>query len=58
MNIDEKVLATLRQQAWKRAKGELEAMLPTFWGAQEKHSRLRDAISKFIDEVEINGLQE
>ena len=28
---DERILRTLRAQAWERAKGELQAVLQTYW---------------------------
>ena len=52
------ILAALRSQAWKRAVGELESMLVTFYGEKEKFEKLGLAITNFVTEVENNGLDE
>jgi len=58
----ELVIRNLRQMAWERAKGELYSMKHTFWmdglDPDSQFSRLSAEISKFILEVEDNGLHE
>lgn len=56
---DERVLKSLRAQAWERAKGELQAMLVTYWDGREgKFNRTNNTVQAFIKEVEDNGLVE
>jgi hypothetical protein len=38
--------------AWCRAKGELEAILHTFWVAEEGYDDLEPRFKKFIEEIE------
>lgn len=54
----EMILRTLRAQAWERAKGELEAVAVSFWAEPDQYGKLRDAITKFVTEVEDNSLAE
>jgi hypothetical protein len=55
---DDRLLRTLRAQAWDRAKGELHSMRHTFWGdSDEQYLALTKAIMEFIEEVEDNGLE-
>lgn len=67
MDGDERILRALRNQAWERAKGELRAMLHTFYsvnGGQSDNARpgqfleLDKAIEDFTELVEENGLAE
>ena len=59
---EEKILRTLRSQAWCRAKGELESMLCTYYSPElnSKHQFELTAktVKEFIKFVEENGLQE
>lgn len=61
MNEDPKLLKTLRAMAWRRARGELEALLETFWdgdlSTDSKFHRLEAAIATFVKTVEENELQ-
>lgn len=55
----EKIIRTLRAQAWERAKGELRSMLYTFWQIPsdgDKFDRLDTLIKTLINEVEDNEL--
>lgn len=61
----EDVLATLRMQAWARAKAELESVRATFYGLSKnddyeflKFNRFSEAMNEFILKVEDNGLAE
>ena len=62
MDKDEMVIRNLRSMAWERAKGELRSMTHTFWmgslDPDSQFSRLSGEISKFILEIEDNGLHE
>lgn len=63
MNDDTKrILATMRGQAWHRAKGELHAVLATFYAddgkAEDEFDKLNDRIDQFIIDVEEYGLHE
>ncbi|MBD3260432.1 MAG: hypothetical protein GF334_01920 [Candidatus Altiarchaeales archaeon] len=49
-------IRTLRAMAWERAKGELQAMLQTFWDEYEKFEVLDDLIKQFIKEIEDDEL--
>lgn len=55
---DEKIIRTLRQQAWQRAKGELQAVLATYWGEQETFDEIHKLVTTFIETVDGEGLAE
>lgn len=58
-DLDNRELAAIkRAMAWERAKGELEAMLYTFYGESEKYNKLSNCIANFIVTVEDNALHE
>lgn len=60
-NTDERILRTLRAQAWERAKGELNSMLQTYWDGHGNDQPFRDmhaAVKEFVATVEDNGLHE
>ena len=55
------LLATLRAQAWERAKGELQAVLVTYYGGYEDDApfkQLDPLVKAFVKEVEDRGLIE
>ncbi len=56
------VIRTMRGQAWERAKGELMAMLATFWGnkgaMEGQFNDLHDAIDEFVAKIEDESLHE
>lgn len=59
--MEEKILRTLRAQAWERAKGELNAVLQTYWdghGKDHKYQDMAAAVRELIATVEDNGLAE
>jgi len=56
--MSDRILRTLRGQAWERSKGELNAILSTFWSEDEKFEKLDTAIKEFIKKVEDQGLQD
>lgn len=59
--MDERILRTLRGQAWERAKGEMNAMLTTFWDGHGNDGKFREAaaaIKEFVKRIEDNGLHE
>lgn len=62
MATDERVLRTLRVQSWERAKGELHALLQTFWNdsssSEGQFEKMGKAINEFVKHVEDNGLCE
>ena len=51
-------IKVMRLMAWDRAKGELRAILNTYWGEDERYKDMRDEIDNFIASVEGEGLQE
>jgi hypothetical protein len=55
---DDRILRTLRMQAWERTKGELNAILSTYWGEPEKFPEMYKITTDFIKHIEDNGLQE
>jgi len=55
---DERILRTLRAQAWERAKGELNSILSTYWDDIDSFKRANLAINRFVDEIEGEGLAE
>lgn len=52
------ILLVLRGQAWERAKGELYAMLQTFYGEPLLYDTVNATIKEFISFIEDEGLQE
>lgn len=52
------LLRTQRQMAWARAKGELDAMLCTFWNDDEAFTDLDAVVKEFIAKVDGEGLAE
>lgn len=61
--MSDKVLRTLRAMAWNRAKGELMAMMHTYWNKDDQvydqqGERAGDVIDKFIQHMEEEGLFE
>lgn len=51
-------IRNMRHMAWERAKGELRAMLHTFWSDGPQYNELKEAINDFIVQVEDDGLHE
>ena len=49
-------IRTMRLICWERAKGELNAMLQTFWG--DRYDALDNACEVFVKKVEDEGLNE
>ena len=57
--MDEKrMFATMRQMAWERAKGELQAMLTIYWDETEKFEQMSRELKEFIRKVEDEGMHE
>lgn len=56
--MSDNVLRALRAQAWERAKGELNAVLQTYFGEAEKFEAMDAAIREFVEKVEGHGLAE
>ena len=59
--MEEKILRTLRAQAWQRAKGELQAVLETYWDLPGEGTQSKDmhkAVRDFVEAVESDGLTE
>lgn len=57
MSNDE-IAAILRRQAWQRAKGELNSILDTYYGEENKFEPMSNAIDDFVARVEENGWTE
>jgi hypothetical protein len=47
---EDRVMITLRFQAWERAKGELYGMIQTYWAPRESNrfDEVRELINDFI----------
>ncbi|MDX1532582.1 MAG: hypothetical protein R3230_00025 [Nitrosopumilaceae archaeon] len=54
---DGRIIRTLRQQAWERAKGELESVLSTYWD-DDGFDEANEKIQSFILDIEVNGVVE
>lgn len=52
---DRLVLATLRQQAWARAKGELDALLSAYYDEEDCAEAMEREVAQFIKNVEDNS---
>jgi len=57
MNED-KIIRTMRLQAWERAKGELKAVLQTYWGSTSNYGAMNGEIKDFVKKIEERGLVE
>lgn len=57
-DYDNHILRTLRAQAWERAKGELRAVLSTYWGGHHNFPAINEKVTKFISEIDDEGLAE
>lgn len=55
---DSREIRTMRHMAWERAKGELEALLSTYWGHDGDYERMCAEVEKFIDKVQSEGYHE
>lgn len=55
---EQRMFATMRQMAWERAKGELFAMLQTYWDRQEQFDKMNLELKEFIKKVEDESLHE
>ncbi len=58
MMEDVRTLSTMRRMAWCRAKGEIEAMLETYWQEQDAFEQIDEAFHAFVKQVEDNGWHE
>ena len=56
--MDEKILKTLRLQAWERAKGELAAILATYWDQDVNFAGMAETVEAFIKKVDYEGYVE
>lgn len=54
---DERIIRTLRAQAWARAKGELGALLQTYWN-DDKFHKIYEEIERFVNLIDDNGWAE
>lgn len=52
--MDNRILDVLRDQAWQRAKGELQSMLGTIYDNKEYFETLNDLVEKFVENIEDN----
>lgn len=52
------IMRSMRLMAWERAMGELNSMLQTYWGSTEEFEAINNVASRFITEVEDEGLHE
>lgn len=55
-----KELKAMRNMAWERAKGEIRAMLETYYAEDDgdKFENMEKLFDKFVEDVENSGLQE
>ena len=53
-----RIIKTLRAQAWARAKGELEAVLNSYWDEEKVFGAMQEATDSFVKHVEDEGLVE
>lgn len=57
MNEDGEILQQiLRDQAWQRAKGEMRAMLATYYRDQDMYSSVAAKVDAFIGDLDDNEL--
>jgi hypothetical protein len=53
---DDATMHALRLMAWERAKGELGAILQTYFGGDSRFDTVSDEFTKFIARIEDNGI--
>ena len=58
VTMEDRVIRTLRAQAWQRAKGELQAVLHTYFGERDRFEAMDSAVQELIKTVEDDGLAE
>lgn len=58
MSLDDRVIQTLRNQAWERIKGEIGAVLSTYWNDEDKFEAFTKLSENFIMAVEQEGCAE
>lgn len=59
--MKDRIIRSMRSMAWERAKGEMQAMLHTYWGDggdDERFKQIDKEMSDFIKSVELQGLHE
>lgn len=56
--MDERIIRILREQAWARAKGEMDSMASTYHDEPEKFRAFYKLMNDFIQTVEDNGYAE
>lgn len=56
--MEERIIRNMRNMAWERAKGEMQAMLHTYWDDDERFKKIHKEMSDFIKSVELQGLHE
>jgi len=52
------LVGVMRAQAWERAKGELRSILAAYFDDRNRFDAMDKLVSKFVIEVEENGLAE
>lgn len=52
------IISVMRAQAWERAKGELRAVLGSYYEARDTFERMDALVAEFVERVEGEGLQE
>lgn len=55
---EERIIRNMRHMAWERAKGEMQAMLHTYWNDDERYKQIEKEIADFIKLIEFQGLYE
>ena len=58
MSGDTAEIRTQRMMALRRAKGELDSMLCTYWASTETFKEMEKQIKEFVQRVESEGLHE
>ena len=58
MSEESREIKTMRAMQWQKAKGELRAILETYWNNPDGFKGMSEAIESFIEHVEDNGLRE
>ena len=49
--LDSRLRQTLRLMCWRRAEGELQALLETFWDEGDVYKEVRRIVDTFRDDV-------
>ena len=55
---DNRILQSMRQMAWERAKAEINSIFCAMYGGEERYEKFSELYKEFVSTVEDNGYHE